>query len=72
MEISERKFNTIVADMQTASDNCIEYLKLKTESGDRNADYHRAYLHGMIRIMNILGYYVKTDENKKLHVMKEE
>ena len=72
MTFSEKELNTILTDMQTEYDNYNEYLKFKTENGDRQSDYHRAYLFGMIRIMNILGYIVKVNVGNKISICKED
>lgn len=65
MKLTEKELRTITIDMQTASDNCIEYEKLGLR---KNADYQRAYLHGMIRIANILGYCVGTNDRREIEL----
>ena len=72
MTLTEKELNTILSDMQTEYDNYHEYLKFKTANGDRQADYHRAYMYGMIRIMNILGYTVKANIGNKISLYKED
>lgn len=63
--MTEKQINTIVTDMQTASDNHMAYKKLGNK---QNAEYHKGFLLGMIRVLNVLGYYVETDNNNRLHI----
>lgn len=68
-QIDGKELMTILHDMQTASDNCVEYEKMGLQ---KNADYQRAYLHGMIRTINVLGFYVATDTDGKLSIFEED